>query len=243
MKRLLSANSKDQSVVLGMGYVSTITGAKLINEDAVGICDNGSSTRICIADGHWGELAAQRIGSGWIDDQSFPVNRITAIIRTRQLETTIYDLFAKPVMDTEQDKTPEAAFVAMSINNNILSFVSYGDCRIMVIRDGRIVVRNKPVATWLGAFSRLGMRNRLPIDEALEYQKVELLSGDTVLVFSDGVDQCVYETQTLSDSFFVDAVSLANANNIHDYIMAEVLRRGAEDNASLAVLTFSLNKS
>lgn len=234
-KRILSLAS-DETIASNKWIASTMTGAKVRNEDAVSLRIQGIAMRVCVADGHWGSGAAKRAAIFWSKLPNFPINQKDSIFFVSKLEDILFKAYGKIDMDEDQDLTPESAFVALELVNNSLRFVSYGDCRIMVVRNRQVVVRNQPKQTWIGAFSHLGLRKRLPLSKALEFQQHQLKCGDTILVFSDGVDECVYGVPTMNDEFFLKAIDRRDLQAIREAIISAVIEHGAEDNASLVIV-------
>jgi serine/threonine protein phosphatase PrpC len=153
----------DQVVSFNHGIASTVTGIKQSNEDSVTVAMRDASTRVCVADGHWGAEAAHLSVQFWSELAVFPVDKKSSLAPTRELECALFKTLGWANMNEERDRTPESAFVALELIGVDMRFVSYGDCRIMVIRDKHIIIRNKPQQTWIGAFSFLGLRRRLPI--------------------------------------------------------------------------------
>lgn len=211
------------------------------NEDRVGYRVTDNAIRICVADGHWGDGAADRIVRFWLDeDRSFPESRQEAVTTTKMLADELHESYGtlayEKASGVELSRTPEAAFIVAEIGAMGLRVASYGDCRLMVVRDGDPVYVNPQTSTWLGALSVAGLRGRLSVEAALVYQRVPLLENDIVLAHTDGVDECVYETLTISASQLAARTRAALPTAIIDSIMNDVMRYGAEDHASLAVV-------
>jgi serine/threonine protein phosphatase PrpC len=62
-------------------------------------------------------------------------------------------------------------------------------------------------------------------------------TNDTVLLFSDGVDECIYEKPTIGIEHIANIVNtLHDPSLIFDALMTEVFEYGAEDNASLSII-------
>lgn len=220
---------------------TTIGLIKKENEDTVGCLTGNNFTRICIADGHWGNFTSRRAIDFWIKKvKMFPSSLQEAIEQSKNLEKEIFDLFGKENMDPEKDFTPEAAFIAIEINESKLSIINYGDCRLMIVDTmGNIKFNLETQETWIGAFSYLGLRKRLPTHSATKYTHLELQEDDIVMLFTDGVDQCIYEKDTISLSFIAKNTKRKTIQEIFDTTMKEVFKNGAEDNASLAIYTHS----
>ena len=141
-------------------------------------------------------------------------------------------------MDPNKDFTPEASFIAIEIIRNKISIVSYGDCRLLIANNGVTKFHLKSKSTWLGVFSRLQLRKRLSIDQAINFRQMQLVRGDFIFLFTDGVDQCIYEKDTISFDYISEQSSNTNLLNIFDKIVGEVFAHGAQDNASLAIFKF-----
>ena len=214
----------------------TIGLVKDINEDTSGFEISEQSEVLCIADGHWGSEAAFYCKEKILKNQ-FPSTKKEARSLVKKIEKDLFKLYGANKMDPEKDFTPETSFVAIEKNKNLLSIMSYGDCRALVIRDQKIIFELKTIPTWLGAFSYLGLRNRVPVDESLVFEKIRTHSGDIVMIFSDGVDECKYETKTISFEWLAK-----QANDRHDLeiimkkIFSEIEMNGAEDNAALGLI-------
>ncbi len=210
---------------------------KQINEDIVGLLDQ-NPLRFSIADGHWGTEASREVVEYWLSTtQHFPHTRQEAIHSTKVIEETLFNHFGSHDMDPESDLTSEASFITAELETNReLHFVSYGDCRMYIIRNDAIEYKADTNSTWLGAFSRLGLRQRISVENALIYQTVTVQKDDLILFFSDGVDECIYETPTLKDEEILTCVSRRSVSEIFDALMEKIFRYGAEDNASLIIV-------
>jgi len=65
-----------------------------------------------------------------------------------------------------------------------------------------------------------------------------LAENDCIFLFTDGIDQCIYEKDTISFEK-IAMLSKTNVKDIFDELFKEVFDYGAEDNASLAVFKYS----
>ncbi len=162
------------------------------NEDRLEVTLGHGLLRACIADGHWGDGASQQIVDFWASED-IPSDRGEAVRKVEQLEEELFRRYGKEEMDpnSEADWTPEAGFIAIAINDDdrSLSLTGYGDCRLLVVNDGVIRFELPTEQTWLGVFSRLGLRSRKPVKKALRFNNIPLLEGDYVALFSDGLDE------------------------------------------------------
>lgn len=216
---------------------TTVGLVKHLNEDRLGCLTHKQELRMAIADGHWGEQAADMLVKHWLKTNlTFPTDVKNAISETRKVETKLFKRFGQAKMNPEADFTPEASFTVIQVTGNKLRSISYGDCRMLIVRSGKVQHKLKTKETWLGAFSRLGLRSRLAVNQALIFEEWILKKNDLVVLFSDGVDQCVYETDTLSNQFLAKQTIRRTLEKSFDQIMAAVFTAGAEDNATLAVL-------
>lgn len=217
----------------GRGIISTRVGfVKEVNEDAVGYFAREDGTlRISIADGHWGQEAAAECVEYWISG-SIDNDPLESM---KKLETALAERFAVPSPNAGTTRTSEASTLTVTIHpDRRMDVVGYGDCRLSVVRDGHVVYRYNTMATWLGLFSAIGLRDRISTKSGTVIESVALLAGDTILLYTDGVDECIYETPTLDVESF--AIPSATSLQIHDAIMDAVFSHGAEDNATIAVL-------
>jgi serine/threonine protein phosphatase PrpC len=112
---------------------------------------------------------------------------------------------------------------------------------MMVARAGKRLYCLPTKQTWLGAFSHLGVRQRIPALRATAFHTRELDPGDVVYVYSDGVDECVYEKATLSLAMLAQLSEDTSAPELFGNIMDVIAARGAEDNASLAIVRFPMD--
>src|SRR3989344_2857476 len=143
---------------------STAGLVKKTNEDEIGIRVLGDRTRVCVCDGHWGKEAAHIALYTCLQTETFPSGRLTSIKLTEIIQKEIYNKFGHSKMNSEKDFTPETSLLAVEIDSkNHLNIFSYGDCRLMISRDGKIIFKLKTVKTWLGAFSFIGLRNRASV--------------------------------------------------------------------------------
>lgn len=151
-----------------------------------------------------------------------------------RLERMLANRFAVPSHDTETTRTPEASTLTITVHpDNRMDVVGYGDCRLSVVRNGHVLYRYDTAATWLGLFSSIGLRDRIPAKSGTHVESVQLNKRDTILLYTDGVDECIYEKPTLDVESF--AKSNATATQIHDEVMGAVFRHGAEDNVTIVV--------
>ncbi len=220
--------------------VGTTTGLiKEENEDGIFVSAN-QTIRICIADGHWGSQATKIILNHWNKNKLiFPENKKMALKEVKKIEAKIYKVFGNAKMNPNSDFTPESGFIYTEIYNHILKVISYGDCRLLVVNQGAVRKQIETRQTWLGAFSKLGLRNRLSIEQGLIYEEIILQKGDVVLAFTDGVDQCVYGKDTLSAQSMAKIALRGTVRAIFDNIFKAVFSAGAEDNASLVVFRYN----
>lgn len=244
MKKIILSSDKLDPVIqkstVGDGLViGTTTGlVKESNEDALGSLVSKGVTRVCIADGHWGDEAARIIRDYWMDEGLvFPRSIEAAVRATERVEEKLFLKFGKENMRADRDLTPEAAFVAAECIGNAMHIVSYGDCRLLVIRNQHVVFELQTQETWLGAFSRLGLRQRLSVKKAVIFDNISILSGDLIILFSDGVDQCVYGKPTISNKRILELEGRnKKISELFNALIDEVYLNGAEDNASLIVM-------
>lgn len=220
-------------------FIFTTRGfAKKLNEDQIGIRIFGDKTRICICDGHWGTEAALIACKTCLDIKSFPNNRSTTIELVESIQKAIFDKFGRLNMDPEKDFTPETSLLAVEIDsNNQLSIISYGDCRLMISNNKKILFKLKTVKTWLGAFSYLGLRNRTSVRKSVIFKKLVCKSNDLIWLFTDGIDECKYEKPTITLKWLAETGSkFKNLETITKKIIKKVENCGAEDNASIAII-------
>ncbi len=218
---------------------STIGFKKKNNEDSIACYVNKKSTRICIADGHWGEEASRTIVKHWLNRRLiFPGSSLQAKQETKKVENKLYKKFGKSVMDENKDFTPEASFIAIEILENNVHVVSYGDSRLLVGNNGKLKFKQECKETWLGAFSHLQLRKRMSAEKGTLFKKRKLVEGDCIFLFTDGVDQCVYEKDTISFEKIAGLSKKANLEDIFEELFKEIFDYGAEDNASLVVFKY-----
>jgi hypothetical protein len=141
---------------------------------------------------------------------------------------------------TESARTPEAAFLVAEVGAGAVRLLSYGDCRLMVVREQDGVQHpfytHATVASWLGAFSALGMRQRLSVADGVDYRTLPVAQNDIVLTYTDGIDEPVYETSTIGPTQLAQHCASCEPSVIFDSIMQDVFAHGAHDHASLAVV-------
>lgn len=245
-KIILPSQTKQQTALVNKVMFSpnlvigtTIGLVKQHNEDTVGCVLNKDLIRICIVDGHWGSETGRFIVKHWLKSEvAFPNSSTEAIRETKRIEKELFRMFGKTQMDPNKDFTPEASFIAVEIIKKRISIVNYGDCRLLVVNNGTMKFNLEVSDTWLGAFSHLQLRKRLPVDRATKFKKTQLIKGDFVFLFTDGIDQCVYEKNTISFDFISSQSKLNDLSKIFDKLIGEVFANGAQDNASLVIFRF-----
>lgn len=209
---------------------------KTTQEDISGVKITKDNQIVCLCDGHWGDQAAIFVKNSILKNP-FPKSKTEAVRQVKLIEKKLWQKFGNQKMDPEKDFTPETSLLAVEKNGLSLNIMSYGDCRLLVIRNKKVIFRLKTNPTWLGAFSFLGLRNRLTVNQALVFKKISCKVGDIVMVFSDGVDECQYEKPTLSYKWLAEQtgkeISLSQTSSV---IFAAIKQAGAEDNATLAFL-------
>jgi serine/threonine protein phosphatase PrpC len=213
---------------------------KNTNEDSVAIVTSGESTRIFLADGHWGDAAAITHSQRAEQLVSFPKNKEEAFEFVTMLQNELYKRFYFEGIDENTDFTPETSLLGVEYQPSAkrLSLYNYGDCRLLIIRERQVFYQLPTQPTWLGVFSKLGLRQRQAVNRALLYDQIQLLSGDTVLIFSDGIDECIYQQPTISNQTLIELITLSKSpSDALGTIMEKVFRYGAEDNASLVIFT------
>lgn len=211
---------------------------KSTNEDVIGFKATDTGAIICLCDGHWGDFTAKFVKSK-ILSKPFPKSKKEAVRDLKKIEHQLWEKFGTENMDQNKDLTPETSLVAIEKIENTISIVSYGDCRMIICRKGQQIFKLKTTSTWLGAFSFLKLRNRIPIEKALIFKKIICQPEDVVMLFSDGIDECKYEKMTISFKWLADQTKgNLNLKKIIQNIFDMIEQNGAEDNASLAMLRF-----
>lgn len=208
---------------------------KDVNEDRIGFAKFGSSTlKFVVADSHWGEEAAVLVMRVWASSRKLISNRAEAVSFALKIQSMIYKKFGHCEMDEEKDRTSESSYVAAEIKQDRLILHSYGDSLAFLVRNGHIIHEQQVEKTWLGAFSFLGLRARMPVLSATKFDQIKLERGDVLLLMTDGVTECKYETPVISKDEIAKLCSL-KPEVIVKKLMQLVFGNGAEDNASLIV--------
>jgi serine/threonine protein phosphatase PrpC len=167
------------------------------NEDAIRAVHDSDGIRACIADGHWGDDAARQ-AVAFFTGAAAPASRQEAIAVAGQFEEQVYRQFGwGDMQDIKVHRTPEAAVTSIAISDSVLSIASYGDCGLLVARNQRVHYQMPQVASWLGCYSYLGLRERLPVSEAVVYKEVPLEQGDSVLLYTDGLSEWAHNEQPM----------------------------------------------
>lgn len=198
---------------------------KTFNEDRIGVLSYNNKLRGCICDGHWGDQAAQMTYDFFLSEyQDFPVTQEQAIRTTKELEVSIFNTCGNLDLNGVTDTTPETSFVAFEISEERIRMVMGGDCRFLILsKTGSCFFRGPSLASWIGSFSYLGLRNRVPVEQGTYFFDLPISEGDTVLFFSDGIDECIYEKSTISvEHLCVLAQSHENIRQNIDQIFEEV---------------------
>ncbi len=213
-------------------FVSQVGSVKTDNEDSLGYRQDGERLRVALADGHWGATAAAACTEHWLaHDEAFAKPKKTM----KDLQQALARAYDTPNPSVEKTRTPEASILAIEIDEQrCMNVVSYGDCRLVVVRDGEAVYRGPLQPTWIGLFSSLGMCGRLSVETATQVESFWLRPRDVVALYTDGVDECVYETPTLNVVPFLSQDG--STSDMADALFAAIYDAGAEDNASIAII-------
>lgn len=209
-------------------FFSTRGLIKKINEDQIRRRVLKNRIVVVLCDGHWGKSAAVFVSNQIV--VNFPQNQNQAQNLLRSLQQKLFESCQKTDPDPELDKPSETSMIAIQFDKKSkeLIILSYGDCRGLISKKGEIINKIPTNKTWLGAFSHLGLRNRLSIESGLIFQKTNLKKNDRLWLFTDGVDECIYEKLTIPHTWIV--------KHTKNQILARILKHGAEDNASLVIL-------
>ena len=216
---------------------TTVGLKKNTNEDFIeASCTNGV-VRFCVCDGHWGHDAAQVVGNFWLGDVlRFPESKEAAISLTKKIEEKLFGMFGYKHMNPEQDFSPETAFISGEVRDGYLTAVSYGDCGLIIVEDGNLLYSALKRQTWLGAFSYLGVRHRISVEEGVVFIKTPLTENTRVCAFTDGIDECIYEKITITHEELANLCTAGDMLSCMQNVMQKVENYGAEDNASLLIV-------
>lgn len=203
----------------------------------MGFSQKKGALHVYLCDGHWGAAGASNVMSALLKLTDFPKTKAAAIAVVRKIEKDLHQQFGHPKMDENKDFTPETSLLAVELTNGKLTIFSYGDCRLMISRHGKIIYRHAVKKTWLGVFSFLGLRKRLSSYKATQFKKIACQKGDLIWLFTDGIDECHYEKSTISFAWLAKTGrATKNLKTVANKVLREVENFGAEDNASLAIL-------
>lgn len=214
---------------------------KTINEDCIGVIENKTSNTMAILDGHWG-IEAAKIGLHHCLSLSskYPKTKSEAQKSIQRLENQLFKIFGNNKMYPNKDFTPETSLLAVNINQNNLFLINFGDCFGFLVRNGSIKMLNKPIATWLGAFSKLKLRQRSSAFESTEFRKIKLHKKDIILLMTDGITECIYEKPTISPQMLLQLCSMGKTPmKICSLITKKALKLGGEDNLACIVYQHS----
>lgn len=220
------------------GYIATTAWLiKHLNEDRIWYILNENMFRACLCDGHWWTEAAEITYETLLsDDIHFPKNKEESILLLKWIEQIIYWKHGDPLLTWEDwEKTPESSIISFEISHKILRLITYGDCRFFILR-GDYTFQTPMIQSWIWSFSYLKLRNRLTVENWAFYWEFNISPWDIILMFSDGIDECVYEKPTIPISKICETarqtLSIEEKINI---LLNEVYENGAEDNASIGI--------
>lgn len=221
--------------------ISTEGLKKKENEDSLGIMteDNSGILRFCIADGHWGDGASSLVCNLLLDtNRSFPETREAAVSEMQAIESRLFTEFGSSTMNPDTDFTPETSVLWGELNSQTkeITLVSYGDCRMLASRNAQVFFKLETKPTWLGAFSHLGIRNRLSVSTGVVFNKLMVQKNDLLFIYTDGVDECIYMKPTIHMDNFIASLQTSEPEHIAEQLMSKVFEHGAEDNASLIII-------
>jgi len=194
---------------------------KPVNEDILGLDCVGNELKACLCDGHWGKQAACLACQ--VVMKNFPLSKKRAFSVFNQIQSELF-------RSNSTLNPPETSVLAIQIDMSklIMTLASYGDCRLLIVRQNRILYSLPTYSTWLGALSYQIIRNRLAVKKATIFRRFRLTKGDKIYIFTDGIDECVYETPTIPHDWIIKHSASAIINRVYSH--------GAQDNASLIIL-------
>lgn len=221
-----------------VGWFSTTTWLKkIINEDRIKVIKGEGFLRWCLCDGHWGSEAAERVLTEILSPSFiFPKSREEALFKIKVIEESLFLSYGSYKLNGVDDTTPETAFVAFELSGSTIRIFSYWDCRLFLL--GKMSSFHLPtISSWIGSFSYLWLRSRIPVTEWVFFTEIKVNDGDIILFFSDGVDECIYEKTTLT---FPEICNIVTSHDSHresiTTLMSQIYHYWAEDNASIWVL-------
>ena len=131
--------SRNRKSIVNKGlHLSTTKGlVKKVNEDRVGCVEEGKFIRICVADGHWGGGAVHNSKILEQYRQVFQKQERSGQI-DRTLTEKLFEKFGQQKMDETKDFTPETSFLVLEVSEGNIKLLSYGDCRLLVCRKGKL---------------------------------------------------------------------------------------------------------
>lgn len=227
MQRKISGNQN-------LAYHISIGLKKKVQEDVLFVDEK--QDLFVIADGHWGKEAAE-IAVQFISQNPEFQTKENAIEFIKKIELELFQKFGKEEMDKDVDTPPETSILAARIISDTLHLLSYGDCYSYLVRSGEIISLNSQKPTWLGAFSYLGLRNRQSVEQSLEFKEIEIQKGDILLLMTDGITECVYETPTISEEDILKVIQeKTNSKQIVRELVEKAYECGGEDN--IAVISY-----
>lgn len=218
-------------------FFSTKWLKKSLNEDTIWALNCKNKFIACICDWHWWDEASNIVKKFILSKKNkFPNNEKQWVVYLKKVEKIIFKKYWKNNLNWVTDITPETSLIWIEINQNRLKILSYWDCRWFIINKDSIIEIQKN-NSWLWSFSYLWLRNRLPVLDNIYFKKFNLEKWDIIILFTDWVDECVYEKPTISieNILKISYQSITNKKIIKS-IFNEVFENWAEDNASFMIL-------
>ena len=74
----------------------------------------------------------------WNSIAKFSKNKNEAVRLTEHLQKKLFEKFGQQKMDETKDFTPETSFLVLEVSEGNIKLLSYGDCRLLVCRKGKL---------------------------------------------------------------------------------------------------------
>jgi hypothetical protein len=184
---------------ISWAFTTTTWLKKEINEDRIFLRQIDNKIYACICDWHWWDEASNIVNNFFISGkEKFPQNKAESILISKKIEKLIFQQCWNNNLNWIHDITPETSFIAIEIDKKNINIISYWDCRGFILNNKKTRIKIKQINSWIWSFSYLGLRNRLAIEENTFFKQVKIRKNDTIILFSDWIDECIYETPTIS---------------------------------------------
>lgn len=223
--------SVDENYVCAISVGSNRT--KVLNEDAILIGKFENKAILAIADAHFGDWASHELIAG-LAKYGHRISDMASLY-------TVLQSICGEYFDPKQNSESTLLVVALNEKSGEGFGVSYGDSTAIIINKGQLRRLNEKNTVYVSPNTAMS----LSMGMANEF-RFKLATGDKLLLFTDGIDECHYgfPATSVTDDIIQNIV-IANASSV-EAMLRQIVQLalngvngnpGGQDNIAIAGFT------